>query len=404
MRGTALVAGALFASAASAQLLDFSAAERRAILRHGPWPPPVAHDPSNRLSGRAEAIAFGEFLFLSERLSQSGATACARCHDPEKAWTDSPRRSWAGDADRAPPRGDPRRNTPSLWNAGLARWYGWGGGSDSIWAFVIRPLEHPVEMGAGDAHVARLMRDDPAFACRYQRVFGTPSADDHAILLNVAKALAAFVETLVSGRTPFDDFRDALERDDLAAAARYPLAAQRGLRIFVGNGNCSVCHFGPAFTNGEFGDVGIPFFVPGGGVDSGRYAGIGRLRADPHNLLGAYNDDNSGRGTAKTRYVQRIQRNFGEFKVPGLRNVAKTAPYMHDGSLATLRDVVNHYSELDEDRLHTEGEKILRPLRLTPRAAADLEAFLESLSDDGRYVATAGVSGATSPCASPRAP
>ena len=91
-------------------------------------------------------------------------------------------------------------------------------------------------------------------------------------------------------------------------------------------------------------------------------------------------------------------RNFGEFKVPGLRNVAKTAPYMHNGSLLTLAAVVRHYSELDEDRLHSEGERILRPLRLSPQASADVVAFLESLSDSSHYV-----SGATSRCASRRA-
>ena len=174
--------------------------------------------------------------------------------------------------------------------------------------------------------------------------------------------------------------------------------AQRGLRLFVGEGNCSVCHFGPAFTNGEFGDVGVPFFIAGGGVDSGRYGGVQRLRADRHNLLGAYSDDRSDRSASKTRHVALQQRNFGEFKVPGLRNVAKTAPYMHDGSLATLEDVVKHYSELNEDRLHTEGEKILRPLRLDPQQARDLVAFLETLSDSKSYVI-----GATSPCAAPRA-
>jgi len=135
-----------------------------------------------------------------------------------------------------------------------------------------------------------------------------------------------------------------------------------------------------------------------GGVDNGRYAGIQRLRADPHNLLGRDNDDASGASAEKTRHVRLQPRNFGEFKVPSLRNVAKTAPYMHDGSLPTLADVVKHYSELNEDRLHTEGERILRPLRLSPQAAADLVAFLESLSAPARYV-----SGATSRCASPRA-
>jgi len=83
--------------------------------------------------------------------------------------------------------------------------------------------------------------------------------------------------------------------------------------------------------------------------------------------------------------------------------VAKTAPYMHDGALATLDDVVKHYSELNEDRLHSDGQRILRPLKLTPQASADLVAFLETLSDDGRYDAAARVSGATSRCAVPRA-
>ena len=222
------------------------------------------------------------------------------------------------------------------------------------------------------------------------------------MLVDLAKAIAAFVETLVSPRTPFDAFRDALLRGDRVAAARYPIAAQRGLRLFIGEGNCAVCHFGPAFTNGEFADIGVPFFVPGG-VDRGRYAGIERLRADPYNLLGHFSDAADPAVASRTRHVALQPRNFGEFKVPGLRNVAKTAPYMHDGSLATLRDVVKHYSELNEDRLHTEGEKILRPLRLTPQAAADLEAFLESLSDDRDYVASTSFSGATSPCASPPA-
>jgi len=240
-------------------------------------------------------------------------------------------------------------------------------------------------------------------ACQYRRVFGVTTEVDAAVLLNVTKAIAAFVETLVSARTPFDAFRDALTRGDKAAAMRYPLAAQRGLRIFVGTGNCSVCHVGPLFTNHEFGDIGVPFFLPGGGVDGGRYAGIQRLRADPYNLLGRFNDDAGGTAASKTRHVDLQPRNFGEFKVPGLRNVAKTAPYMHDGALATLGDVVKHYSELNEDRLHSDGQRILRPLKLTPQASADLVAFLETLSDDGRYDAAVRVSGATSPCAVPRA-
>lgn len=158
------------------------------------------------------------------------------------------------------------------------------------------------------------------------------------------------------------------------------MAAQRGLRIFVGKGNCSVCHFGPQFTNGEFADTGIPFFKGKGEVDSGRHEGIKKLRSNPHNLLGRYNDDPARTTATGTRHVELQQRNFGEFRVPGLRNVALTAPYMHNGSIATLREVVKHYSELNEERLHLDGERILRKLNLSEAEIDDLVAFLESLS------------------------
>jgi cytochrome c peroxidase len=219
----------------------------------------------------------------------------------------------------------------------------------------------------------------------YRRAFGgMPPADDEALAVDVAKAMAAFQETIETGRTPFDDFRDALARGDRAAAARYPLAAQRGLSIFIGKGQCDVCHVGPAFSNGEFHDVGVPHFLASGAVDAGRYEGIKKLQANRHNLLGPYNDDPT-RGTAtSTRYVEAQHRNFGEFKVPSLRNVARTAPYMHNGSLATLEDVVRHYSEIDENRLHADGERILKPLHLTAAERADLIAFLESLNDSAR--------------------
>jgi cytochrome c peroxidase len=160
----------------------------------------------------------------------------------------------------------------------------------------------------------------------------------------------------------------------------YPVAAQRGLKIFVGKGNCGTCHFGPQFTNGEFADTGVAFFVANGEVDPGRFGGIKKLRSSAHNLLGRFNDDPSRARATGTRHVESQPRNFGEFRVPGLREVARTAPYMHNGSLATLRDVVKFYSELNEERLHADGEKILRPLALSEREIEDLVAFLETLT------------------------
>ena len=227
------------------------------------------------------------------------------------------------------------------------------------------------------------MRDDKELACGYQRAFGAVAGDDNEMLLvDASKALAAFQATLVSPRTRFDAFRDALVAGDRAAAVRYPVSEQRGLKLFVGTGNCDTCHFGPRFTNGEFGDVGIGFFVRPGEVDSGRFGGLARLASSPFNLLGRYSDDASGASAARTRHVQRQHANFGEFRVPSLRQVGRAVAYMHDGSIATLEDVVRHYSEVNPDRLHSDGTPLVRPLDLAPQERTDLVAFLRSLDAD----------------------
>ena len=365
---------ALTAGGAAAQLLDFGDAETRAVLRHGPWPAPWTPDPSNRASGNPEAIEFGERLFFEPRLSPSGKVLCATCHAPFRGWQDARARAFG--------LVEVDRNTPSLLNVRYNRWFGWDGAGDSLWAQSIRPILDAREMGGSQAQAAALVRADPEYACRYEKVFDAPPpASDEALLAGIGKALAAFQETLVAGRAPFDEFRDALEKGDRAAAARYPAAAQRGLRIFVGRGNCGTCHFGPSFSNGEFHDTGVPFFVAGGGVDAGRHGGIRKLQANPFNLLGRHSDDASGGSATKTRHVSLEHRNFGEFKVPGLRNVALSAPYMHNGSIATLAEVVRHYSEIDPDRLHSDGEILLKPLHLSAGDSADLVAFLESLTE-----------------------
>jgi len=351
-------------------MVVFSDEEKARILSHGPWPPPARRDPSNRISGKPEAIALGERLFFEPRLSGTGSVLCATCHAPFRAFQD------------ARPRGfgleEVDRNTPSLVNVGLYRWYGWDGGHDSLWSQSIRPLLDPREMRATPAHVARFLRRN--LLKDYQAAFGRPPpANDEELLVDVGKALAAFQETLVSGRTAFDDFRDALAKNEMDSS--YPPAAQRGLAIFVGKGNCSVCHFGPQFTNGEFADTGIAFFTAPGKVDPGRHGGIAKVKASRFNLLGRFNDDAKRSTATGTHHVEAQHRNFGEFRVPGLRNVALTAPYMHNGSLATLRDVVRHYSELNEERLHADGEQILRKLHLNEAESEDLVAFLQSLTE-----------------------
>lgn len=350
------------------------ATERERILAHGPWPLPWAPDPSNRVSGKPAAIAFGERLFFDTRLSGNGLVSCAGCHRPKQAWTD-------GHA-KAIGHVGVDRNTPSIANLRHARWFGWDGAHDNLWSQSLRPLTDPREMNFSFAQLAKVVREAPAFACRYRAAFGRPvPADDEEVAVDAAKAMAAFQETIVTGRTAFDDFRDALARNDAAAMARYPADALRGLRLFVGRGQCSACHSGPLFTNGEFADVGVPHFIRPGVVDPGRHEGLRRLKASPYTLLGRWSDDPKRSTAAGTRHVAATHRSFGEFKVPGLRGVADTAPYMHDGSLRGLRDAVRHYAELDPDRVHAEGGGLLAALRLTDREIDDLVAFLQTLSD-----------------------
>ena len=360
-------------AAAAVEPEFFSTAELERIAAHGPWPQPWEPDPSNRVSGKAAAIRLGHDLFFDRRLSVDRRVACASCHDPARGFQDG----------RAVARGlkTGTRNTPGLFNLRHQRWFGWDGGHDSLWSASLRPILDPHEMGGNAARTARTLRSKAVLECHYAAAFGKrPDANDPDLLINIAKALATWQETLVSRPAPFDLFRAALQHGDAQAAAAYPAAARRGLRLFLGRGQCATCHAGPLFTNGEFGDTGVPFFIRPEGVDPGRQGGIKRLLASPWNLLGAYNDDTTGNNATATKHLRPEHRNFGEFKVPTLRNLTLTAPYMHNGSLATLRDVVRHYSELDEERLHADGERILKPLGLAEDEIDDLVSFLESLS------------------------
>ena len=352
----------------------FSESEIRMIVSHGPWPMPAIPDRSNRVSGKPEAIELGTRLFFDMRLSGRGDTACASCHVPERNWTDNERRAIG--------RVVVDRNTPTLMNLRGSHWYGWDGGADSLWSQSLRPMLDEREIGATPKHVADLVRSDEQLACRYRRTFGAapPPTDDEAIFVNVGKALAAFQETLVSGRTPFDGFRDNLARGQSPQPGTYSEAAQRGLKIFIGRGNCTTCHSGPNFTGGEFFTTGLSRFAPMGRPDPGRVEGARKLLASRFNLLGPYNDDATRETAMYTRQLVVHKRTAGEFKVPSLRNLVLTTPYGRDGSVDSLADVVRHYSKIDPLRLHARDGKRGTPLSLSAAEQRDLVVFLESLS------------------------
>jgi cytochrome c peroxidase len=327
LAGWSLAAAALLPAGIAAGEVQFTAEEVRAIVSHGPWPPPLATDPSNGASGKREAIELGERLFFDQRLSPGGKFSCGTCHVPERNWTDNRTRGAAIE--------EVDRNTPTLMNLRLGRAFGWDGATDRLWLQSIRPMLDTRELGASPRHVADVIRKDDQLSCRYRKTFGAPpsATDDQAVMTDVAKALAALVETFETPPTPFDRFRNALAKGERITPWVYSEAAQRGAKIFVGKGTCSTCHSGPNFSSGELRDNGFSKLAAPG-------------RPDP------------GRG--------------GTFKVPTLRHLLLTAPYGHHGEVATIADVVRHYSET--------GSSAVGPLKLTAAEQSDLVVFLESIS------------------------
>jgi len=360
----ALVAG--LSLALPADLPPLRPDELASIGSLGPWPPPAARDASNRVSGRAEAVALGEVLFHSTRLSNVGGLRCASCHEPWRHFTDGRARALGAETGA--------RNTPSLLNVRLQHWFGWDGANDSLWSQSIRPMLDVREMRSDAAHVAQALRDDDTLKRLYALAFGrAPPADDEAALVDAGKALAAYQETLASERTPFDAWRDALVRGDTAAAQRYPLAAQRGLRLFVGRGRCVACHAGPNFSDGEFHRSLIVSTLHDGTRDSGRAHGVEKLLASPFARNGRFDDQTN---VARAPASQPAE--AGAFRTPGLREVSATAPYMHDGSVANLCNALQPHAALED--------RAMPALTLAERR--DVVAFLRTLAAQERAVLT----------------
>lgn len=398
---------------------DFTRDELRRILRHSPLPPPPP-DPTNRFADDLRAARLGQFLFFDSQLSRNGRISCASCHEPARSFTDG-RALGRGLADLA-------RHTPSLWNVAYQRWLFWDGRSDSLWAQAVHPIEHPDEMGATRTAVARRVFRDPPLRAAYENLFGPmPDLDDprrfppdagHAsrpaagsdaawlsmrdpdraavnrVIANLGKALAAYQRRLLSRRSPFDLFVEGLRENNPEKHAALSPAAQRGLRLFVGRGQCRTCHSGPNFSDGEFHDIGIPNPPAAAGDspdaaptprDPGRYEGARQLLADPFNAAGEFSDDRGGQAADRIHGLVLRSDTWGQLRTPSLRNVARTPPYMHRGQFATLRDVLRFYSTLEgqvSPPAHHAHETLLQPAALSDADTDDLLAFLESLTDE----------------------
>jgi cytochrome c peroxidase len=280
-----------------------------------------------------EKIVLGRKLFFDPILSKDRTIACATCHDPKLGFTDDKPVAVGVDGQTG------TRRSPRLINRGYGKLFFWDGRAASLEEQVLQPIENPIEMAMTLGEVEARLRSDADYAAGFRDAFARPP--DAAAL---KQALASYVRTIVSGNSAYDRYV-AGESDALSDAQR------RGLDVFRGKGNCAVCHLGPNLTDEDFHNTGVGW-KDGPGDDQGR----AKITADAADA--------------------------GAFKTPTLREIASSGPYMHDGSLATLADVVEFYDKGGEPNPHLSLE--MQRLELTASEKTDLVEFLRALSGEVR--------------------
>lgn len=289
------------------------------------FPPAPAPADNAITSARLE---LGKKLFYDKRLSRTGEVSCASCHQQELAFAD-PRPVSIGVHGRTG-----TRNAPPLINLAWNTSFFWDGGVKTLEQQAVGPITNPLEMDMTMGEVVQRVSADPEYVRLSRAAYGSELRPEV-----VTKGIASFLRSLVSGKSRFDRY---LEGDAAALTA----SEKRGADIALGErGDCFHCHVGFNLTNNAFANNGL-------------------VSAD----------------TGRTRITEKTE-DEGKFKVPTLRNVALTAPYMHDGSLATLRDVIDFYSRGGQG--HPNTDPIIRPLNLSGQEKEDLLAFLGSLTDEG---------------------
>jgi cytochrome c peroxidase len=305
--------------------IAFFVAESPDILAVMTVPVPETYQ-GELLSGAApwspEMAELGKQLFADPVLSRDRSVACRTCHDPARAFTDGEvlARGIGGQVGA--------RNTPTIVNRALGQTQFWDGRAASLEEQALGPIANPLEMDLPIDEAVDRLRQDPGYASAFQATFGGEPTSER-----LAAALAAYEKTVFSVDAPFDRFV-AGDPDALSAAA------QRGLALFGTKARCGECHTGLNFTDELFHTLGVP---------------------------------GEGRGA-----VTMAANEVGAYKTPTLRDVALTAPYMHDGSISTLGEVIDYYDEGGTP--HPNLSDKMTKLGLTDQEKADLVAFLESLT------------------------
>jgi cytochrome c peroxidase len=314
-------------------------------------------------------VALGRDLYFDKRLSVDDTVSCATCHDPKFAFTDGkPVAEGVGGKRGA-------RNSPTILNAMFNVEQFWDGRAKSLEEQAKQPLINPIEMGmpSHEAVVQKVKRI-PEYASKFREAFG---GQDPINIDNIARAIAAFERTQLSGDAPFDRFIAGTE-------GAISEAARRGWELFKGKARCITCHefnaSSPFFTDFKYHNIGI------GMKASKNFESLARQiqsMAQQGTLTAASIDKlalSEGFSELGRFLVTRQPKDLGAFKTPTLRDVELTAPYMHDGSLKTLREVIEFYNKGGEPNPNLDGGII--KLDLSESEISDLEAFLKSLTSD----------------------
>ena len=269
----------------------------------------------------------GKMLFFDPRLSRSKVMSCATCHNPSLAWGDGLPKS-VGDFHK-----ELSRRTPTIINLAWDKFFFWDGRSDSLEKQALAPIESESEMGIPLSVMIEDLKDISGYKTYFLEAF--PNDKDPISKENLSKAIATFERTLVTKDTPFDKW---IKGDDKAISQE----AKNGFVLFNKKANCAVCHSGWNFSDNNFHDIGI------------KTADLGRYNITKQNDM------------------------KHAFKTPSLRNIVARSPYMHNGSIETLIDVIEHY---DNGFVQRESlSPLIKPLTLTLQEKRDLVAFLQTLS------------------------
>jgi len=298
--------------------------------------PPIPFPPGS--PPMEAAIELGRRLFYDKNLSLDGSVACSSCHNPRFGFSDN-RTVAEGIGGR---KGT--RNSPAIFNAAYGNIFQWDGGAATLEEQVVRHVSNINEMAHSPKGLQTKLEDNSIYRSMFERAYGPgPITLDH-----IAKAIAVFERVVLSGNSLYDRYAFLGNRRALSQSAI------RGLEIFTGRGNCSACH--PAgkeaslFTDGRFHNTGVAANARGELSDLGRYN------------------------------ITKVEADKGAFKTPSLRGITQTRPYMHDGSVSSLAEVIEFYSM--GGRRNPYLSKLIRPMNFTPQDKLDLIAFLESLSGE----------------------